>query len=202
MEFIRETEGVRFYNDSKATNVDATKKALESMEGNVVLIAGGKDKGGSYGFITPSRRQNKGSRPDRRGEGEDRGELGPYVATYAEEDLAEAVERAFGWQEEETRCSSPPCARASTCSRTTRPGETHSDRPWRPCEKGDRPRYLMPFLFLPLPRHDRREDVRARLAMASAYGMSRLHPRYLLASKYPLIGLCLALSPVLVIYPA
>ena len=47
VEFVREIGGVKFYNDSKATNVDATRKALESMEGNVVLIAGGKDKGGA-----------------------------------------------------------------------------------------------------------------------------------------------------------
>ncbi len=40
------------------------------------------------------------------------------------------------------------------------------------------------------------------LVMACAYGVSRIDPRYLLASKYPLIGLCLALSPVLIVYPA
>jgi hypothetical protein len=40
------------------------------------------------------------------------------------------------------------------------------------------------------------------LVMACAYTVSRIDPRYLLASKYPLIGLCLVLSPVLVVYPA
>jgi hypothetical protein len=40
------------------------------------------------------------------------------------------------------------------------------------------------------------------LAMACAYAISRIHPRYLLASRYPLIGICLVLSPALVIYPA
>ena len=40
------------------------------------------------------------------------------------------------------------------------------------------------------------------LVMACAYAISLIGPRYLLASKYPLIGLCLALSPVLIIYPA
>ena len=52
MEFVREKDAIRFYNDSKATNVDATSKALESMTSNVILIAGGKDKGGSYRVIT------------------------------------------------------------------------------------------------------------------------------------------------------
>ena len=40
------------------------------------------------------------------------------------------------------------------------------------------------------------------LVMASAYGLSRLQSRYVLASKYPIVGLCLALSPLLIIYPA
>ena len=40
------------------------------------------------------------------------------------------------------------------------------------------------------------------LVMACAYAVSRIDQRYLLASKYPLIGLCLLLSPALVVYPA
>ncbi len=40
------------------------------------------------------------------------------------------------------------------------------------------------------------------LVAACAYAISRIDPRYLRASKYPLIGLCLALSPVLIVYPA
>ncbi|MDH3974725.1 MAG: UDP-N-acetylmuramoyl-L-alanine--D-glutamate ligase [Deltaproteobacteria bacterium] len=40
--------GISFYDDSKATNVGAVVKTLESMEGKIILIAGGKDKGGSY----------------------------------------------------------------------------------------------------------------------------------------------------------
>lgn len=48
IEFVRVVEGVSYYNDSKATNVDATVKALESFEGGLWVILGGKDKGGSY----------------------------------------------------------------------------------------------------------------------------------------------------------
>lgn len=40
--------GVDFIDDSKATNVDATRRALDSVQGKVVLIAGGRDKGGDY----------------------------------------------------------------------------------------------------------------------------------------------------------
>ncbi len=48
LEFVRTVRGVAFYNDSKATNVDATLKALEAFEGGVWLILGGKDKGSDY----------------------------------------------------------------------------------------------------------------------------------------------------------
>src|SRR5262249_2656033 len=50
MAFVRERAGVRFYDDSKGTNVGAVVTALEGIvEEKVVLIAGGRDKGGSYG---------------------------------------------------------------------------------------------------------------------------------------------------------
>lgn len=44
VEFVREFEGVRYINDSKATNVDAAAKALSGMDAPVLLIAGGMDK--------------------------------------------------------------------------------------------------------------------------------------------------------------
>ena len=49
LEFVREVNGVRYVNDSKATNVNAVWYALESMSEPVVLIAGGRDKGNDYG---------------------------------------------------------------------------------------------------------------------------------------------------------
>ncbi|MCP4714271.1 MAG: UDP-N-acetylmuramoyl-L-alanine--D-glutamate ligase [Deltaproteobacteria bacterium] len=48
MEFVAEVNGIRFYNDSKGTNVGACLKSIESLHTPIVLIAGGKDKGGSY----------------------------------------------------------------------------------------------------------------------------------------------------------
>ncbi|MGH9725084.1 MAG: UDP-N-acetylmuramoyl-L-alanine--D-glutamate ligase, partial [Candidatus Acidiferrales bacterium] len=48
LEFVAEISGVQFYNDSKATNVDATVKALEAFPGPLLVILGGKDKGSSY----------------------------------------------------------------------------------------------------------------------------------------------------------
>jgi UDP-N-acetylmuramoylalanine--D-glutamate ligase len=51
LEFVAEIAGVRYYNDSKATNVDATIKALESFPANIHLILGGKDKGSDYSVL-------------------------------------------------------------------------------------------------------------------------------------------------------
>ena len=48
IEFVAEIGGVRYYNDSKATNVDATLKALDSFLGRILIILGGKDKGSDY----------------------------------------------------------------------------------------------------------------------------------------------------------
>lgn len=48
LEYVATLRGVQYYNDSKATNVDATIKALESFPGNIHLILGGKDKDSDY----------------------------------------------------------------------------------------------------------------------------------------------------------
>jgi UDP-N-acetylmuramoylalanine--D-glutamate ligase len=51
MEKVATIRGVDYINDSKATNVNSTWFALESMEKPVVLILGGVDKGNDYGLI-------------------------------------------------------------------------------------------------------------------------------------------------------
>ena len=51
LEFVAKVAGVDYYNDSKATNVDATIKALESFPANIHLILGGKDKGSDYSVL-------------------------------------------------------------------------------------------------------------------------------------------------------
>src|SRR5262249_41711868 len=48
LEFVAKVADVDYYNDSKATNVDATIKAIESFPANIHLILGGKDKGSDY----------------------------------------------------------------------------------------------------------------------------------------------------------
>jgi UDP-N-acetylmuramoylalanine--D-glutamate ligase len=51
LEFVADIRGVRYYNDSKATNVDATLKALDAFPGRILVILGGKDKGSDYAVL-------------------------------------------------------------------------------------------------------------------------------------------------------
>ncbi len=51
LEFVRNVSGIDFYNDSKATSVDATLKALDAFSGGLWVILGGKDKGLNYAAL-------------------------------------------------------------------------------------------------------------------------------------------------------
>jgi UDP-N-acetylmuramoylalanine--D-glutamate ligase len=51
IEWVGEFQGVQYYNDSKATNVDAAIKALEAFPGGILLIAGGRDKNGDFSVM-------------------------------------------------------------------------------------------------------------------------------------------------------
>ena len=51
LEFVRNLSGIDFYNDSKATSVDATLKAVEAFSGGLWVILGGKDKGLDYSVL-------------------------------------------------------------------------------------------------------------------------------------------------------
>jgi UDP-N-acetylmuramoylalanine--D-glutamate ligase len=95
VEFVRTLRGISFYNDSKATNVDATKKALEGFDGDVVLIAGGKDKGGSYNIIREEARKVKALIV--LGEARDKiaSQLWDVIPTYQAADMTDAVYQAF-----------------------------------------------------------------------------------------------------------
>jgi UDP-N-acetylmuramoylalanine--D-glutamate ligase len=94
MEFVREVNGVRYYEDSKATNVGSVEKALESFT-DITLIAGGKDKGGSYAPLVPLVKERVrhliliGEAAGRMAE-----ELGTLTDTRQAESLEEAVRRA------------------------------------------------------------------------------------------------------------
>lgn len=57
IEFVAQIGGVDFFNDSKATNVDAAAKAIEAFPGGLLVILGGKDKGSSYAPLAELLRQ-------------------------------------------------------------------------------------------------------------------------------------------------
>jgi UDP-N-acetylmuramoylalanine--D-glutamate ligase len=57
LELVATVDGVEYYNDSKATNVDATMKAVASFAGGVRLILGGKDKDSDYTLLAPLLRE-------------------------------------------------------------------------------------------------------------------------------------------------
>nr|HID59909.1 UDP-N-acetylmuramoyl-L-alanine--D-glutamate ligase [Desulfobacterales bacterium] len=51
LEYVNTVDGVRYYNDSKGTNVAAVIKSLESFDEPIILIMGGRDKGGDYNLL-------------------------------------------------------------------------------------------------------------------------------------------------------
>ncbi len=53
LELVREHSGVRFFDDSKGTNVGAMEKSVASFERDVILLAGGYDKGADFRVLTP-----------------------------------------------------------------------------------------------------------------------------------------------------
>jgi len=57
IEFVAEINGVRYYNDSKATNVDAALKSLQAFPGRIVIILGGKDKDSDYRLLRDTLRE-------------------------------------------------------------------------------------------------------------------------------------------------
>ncbi|MGB2630200.1 MAG: UDP-N-acetylmuramoyl-L-alanine--D-glutamate ligase [Candidatus Omnitrophota bacterium] len=88
--------GVEVIDDSKATNIDATRRALESVRGKVVLIAGGRDKGGDYTAVLPLVK-DKVKAMVLIGEAREKitAVFSGAVAAYAAETMGEAVDRAF-----------------------------------------------------------------------------------------------------------
>lgn len=96
IEYVQEVGGVKFYDDSKATNIDALLKSLQSFSGPVVLIAGGREKGGNYAVL------NKEIRTKVRslvliGEAREKFShlFGALTAVHMAQDLDEAVQTAY-----------------------------------------------------------------------------------------------------------
>ena len=115
LEFVAEVEGVRFYNDSKATSVDATVKALEAFahdDGKVVLILGGRGKKAPYEPLA-SLVQSKVRKLVLIGEDADTiaSELGEFAVHERATDMKDAVTRSFAAAEKgDVVLLAPACA--------------------------------------------------------------------------------------------
>ncbi len=100
LEFVRELEGVRWFNDSKATNVDATAKAIEAFPGGIWLILGGKDKDSDYSTLSPLLRSRVkavitiGSAAEK---------IESHLAGVVKIERAGTMERAVAWARKEAK---------------------------------------------------------------------------------------------------
>lgn len=95
MEFVREINGAIYINDSKGTNIDAVAKSLESFPGNVILIAGGRDKDSDFTVLRELVRK-KVKALILIGEASPKiaDALGDLVTYYYEKDMSSAVRKA------------------------------------------------------------------------------------------------------------
>jgi UDP-N-acetylmuramoylalanine--D-glutamate ligase len=95
LEHVATIDGVAWYNDSKATNVAAAARSLEAFEGRVLVILGGRYKGGDFALLAP-RLRARGSRVLALGEARDRvaRARSPEVPVETCDSLGAAVERA------------------------------------------------------------------------------------------------------------
>lgn len=95
LEFVRERNGVHWYNDSKATSVDATLKAIAALDGPLWIILGGKDKGSDYRpLIVPLRDRTRGVLLIGKAADLIAGHLGDALPLIHAQDMATAVAHA------------------------------------------------------------------------------------------------------------
>lgn len=115
LEFVKEIEGVKFYNDSKATSVDATLKALEALsdgQGKVVLILGGRGKNAPYQPLAELIKANV-RKLVLIGEDADNieNQLGGFAEVVRAETMEDAVEKSFASAEKgDSVLLAPACA--------------------------------------------------------------------------------------------
>jgi UDP-N-acetylmuramoylalanine--D-glutamate ligase len=112
LEHVADLAGVAFYNDSKATNVEAARRSIEAFPGRVVVILGGRYKGGDFSELAAPLAA-RGSAVVAIGEAADRVQqaLAPGVAVARAASLAEAVRRAFAMAREgDTVLLAPACS--------------------------------------------------------------------------------------------
>ena len=96
LEPVGEIGGVKFVNDSKATNIESARRAIESFGDGVVLVLGGRFKGGDFRDLVPALLERHASVVSI-GEARPliREALGSAVTLYEADDMSAAVRQAF-----------------------------------------------------------------------------------------------------------
>ncbi|CZQ94741.1 mur ligase central [Trichococcus palustris] len=113
IQFVAELNGRRFYNDSKATNILATKTALNSFQGPIILLAGGLDRGNTFEELVPYLKHVKtlivfGETQEKLIDAGKKAGIKEIVPT---EDVVSAVPISYQYSEEgDTILLSPACA--------------------------------------------------------------------------------------------
>ncbi len=112
LEFVRNLSGVDFYNDSKATNVDATLKALDAFAGGLWVILGGKDKGSDYTVLRqPLTQKARGAMLIGAAAAKIRGQIEGSVPLYDSKTIDVALRDAYAAAEKgDTVLLAPACA--------------------------------------------------------------------------------------------
>ncbi|HEX7793260.1 MAG TPA: UDP-N-acetylmuramoyl-L-alanine--D-glutamate ligase [Vicinamibacterales bacterium] len=96
MELVAETNGIRFVNDSKATNVDSALRSIESFDSGLVPIVGGRFKGGDLGLLRePLKRRAKAVVAIGEARSRVRDAIASVVPVHEAESMDEAVRTAF-----------------------------------------------------------------------------------------------------------
>ena len=134
LEPVGHVGGVQFVNDSKATNIEAARRAIEAFESGLVVIMGGRFKGGDFGDLAPALVARHAvvvaigeARPLIHEA------LGDRVQVLDAGDMAAAVRRAFAAAPPAVRWCWRRRAPASTCSATTQSAAACSSRSCRGC---------------------------------------------------------------------
>ena len=112
MQFVRRVAAVNYVNDSKATNVDAAIASIRSVEGMLVLIAGGEGKGGDFGALAePLENKLRAAVLIGRDAEAIEAALDTIMPTYFARDMDDAVQQAAAFAEsDDTVLLAPACA--------------------------------------------------------------------------------------------
>ncbi|WP_028950549.1 UDP-N-acetylmuramoyl-L-alanine--D-glutamate ligase [Sulfurihydrogenibium subterraneum] len=112
IEFVSSINGISFYNDSKATTVQAVEKAIDSFDKNVILILGGINKGGDFSALSDKLKQKVKKAIII---GRDKEQIKSMIENYTQVELADSLEDAViksynNAEKGDTVILSPGCA--------------------------------------------------------------------------------------------